>query len=101
MKSFIIPVVALLLTGCASSGVVCQQWKNKQISAERAAEILGVDATPIKQTKKDAVTITHSDGKEEKSDMTVTYTSSAAVGFYCLAIENGLIEPSMVWTWGK
>ena len=101
MKSFIIPVAAMLLTGCTSSAVVCQQWRNKQISDEKAAEILGVDATPIKQVNKDAVTITHSDGTEVKSDSTLTYTSSAIVGINCFAIENGMIEPSMVWTWGK
>ncbi len=101
MKSLLIPVFAILLTGCSSSAVVCQQWRNKQITDEKAAEILGIDATPIKQVYKNAVSITHSDGKEEKGDTTLTTTSSGIVGINCLAIENGMVEPTMVWTWGK
>ena len=101
MKPLLIPVAAMLLTGCASSSVVCQQWRNKQISDEKAAEILGIDTTPVKQVNKDAATITHSDGGVDKGDTTLTYTSSAIIGINCLAIENGLVGPSMVWTWRK
>lgn len=101
MNRFLVLVAAMLLTGCSSSAVVCQQWRNKQITDERAAAILGIDPTPVQSVGKDAVTINHSDGSLEKGDTTVIYTSSAIVGINCLGIENGLIEPSMVWTWGK
>ena len=101
MKSLLIPVAAILLTGCSSTAVVCQQWRNKQITDEKALAILGIDPTPVKTVAKDAAPIIHSDGTEVTGDVTVTISGASKVGAYCLGIEHGMIQPTSVWTWGK
>ena len=101
LKSLLIPVAAMLLTGCSTSAVVCQQWRNKQITDEKALAILGVRLQPKKQTAKDGVTIEYSDGTKTKTDFTVTTSDGANVYFYCDLIKHGLLDSSTVWTWGK
>ena len=93
MKSLLIPVAAILLTGCSSTAVVCQQWRNKQITDEKALAILGIDPTPVKTVAKDAAPIIHSDGTEVTGDVTVTISGASKVGAYCLGIEHGELNP--------
>ncbi|WP_156485322.1 hypothetical protein [Synechococcus sp. MIT S9508] len=42
MKSSVILFTAMLLTGCSTTAVVCRQWRNKELSAEKEAKTLGI-----------------------------------------------------------
>ena len=99
MKSLLIPVAAMLLTSCSTSAVVCQQWRNKQITDEKALAILGVRLQPKTQTAKAPVEF--SDGTKTEINATVTTSDGANVYFYCDLIKHGLLDSSPVWTLGK
>ena len=101
MKSIAIVVSAILVTGCSTSGIICRQWRNKELSDERAAELLGIASVKTVIPPSQAPEIVHSDGTREKGKMIVTYQADFITGITCMAIEKGMAESVPVWTLGK
>ena len=101
MKAALIPLSVLLLSGCSTSKIVCDQWRNKSISDERALAILNVQLFPEKHVAKNHVEMIHADGSTTKEDVTVTTSNGANVFFYCELIKEGMVDSTFVWTWGK
>ena len=101
MKSLVILVAAMVLTGCSTTAVVCQQWRNNDISDEKAAKILGISAAKTFVPPDKAPEISFSDGTIEKGKMTVTYQADFIADVSCTAIEKGMVDSIPVWTWGR
>tara|TARA_B100000073_G_scaffold335592_1_gene329384 strand:- start:542 stop:850 length:309 start_codon:yes stop_codon:yes gene_type:complete len=101
MRSATILVVAILLSGCSTSASICQQWRNKELSDEKAAEILGI--SPVKDVvpADKGPEIVHTDGTREKGKMIVTYQAGFIAEVSCTAIEEGMVDSIPVWTLGR
>ena len=101
MKSAITLVVAILLTGCSTSAVICQQWRNKELTDQIAAEILGISPAHTVVPPDTAPEIVQADGTRQKGEMIVTYEADFITDVNCTAIEEGLVDSTPVWTLGK
>lgn len=101
MKSATILVAAIVLSGCSTSAAVCQQWRNKELSDEKAAEILGI--SPVKDVvpAEKGPDIVHPDGTRERGEMIVTYQADFITDVTCTAIEEGMVDSTPVWTLGR
>ena len=101
MKSSIILFTALLLTGCSTTSDICQQWRNKELSDDKAARILGISPAKTVVPPDKAPQVVLSDGTIEKGEMIVTYQANFIADVTCTSIEEGMVDSMLIWTWGK
>ena len=101
MKFATIAVTAILLAGCSTSGIICKQWRNKELSDERAAELLGISSVKTVVPPNQAPEIAHSDGTREKGKMIVTYQADFITDVTCTAIEKGMANSVIIRTLGR
>ena len=101
MKSSIILATATLLIGCSTTADICQQWRNKELSDDKAARILGISPAKTAVPPDKAPEIVLSDGTIEKGEMIVTYQINFIADVTCTSIEEGMVDSMLVWTWGK